>query len=97
MVETLKEKQPELGITDEEALCVKVAGLCHDLGIKCCVASGVIACVHLLYVVGNISLMTSALQGHDVHVVCPNKVMVLSPNFLINFSFLKSVLAHTGK
>ena len=34
MVETLREKQPELDITDEEVLCVKVAGLCHDLGIN---------------------------------------------------------------
>ena len=33
MIETLREKQPELGITEEEVLCVQIAGLCHDLGI----------------------------------------------------------------
>ena len=33
LVETLQRKQPELKITDEEVLCVKLAGLCHDLGL----------------------------------------------------------------
>ena len=33
MVETLKRKQPELLIDDKDVLCVKLAGLCHDLGI----------------------------------------------------------------
>lgn len=32
LVETLQRKQPELNITDVEVLCVKLAGLCHDLG-----------------------------------------------------------------
>ena len=32
LVETLRRKQRELGITDEDVLCVKLAGLCHDLG-----------------------------------------------------------------
>ena len=34
MVERLRKKQPELGITEEEVLCVQIAGLCHDLGIQ---------------------------------------------------------------
>ena len=33
LVETLKRKQPELDITDKDVLCVKIAGLCHDLGM----------------------------------------------------------------
>ena len=32
MVETLQRKQEELGITAVDVLCVKLAGLCHDLG-----------------------------------------------------------------
>ena len=32
LVEMLQRKQPELDITDEDVLCVKIAGLCHDLG-----------------------------------------------------------------
>ena len=34
MMETLKEKQPELNVTAKEVLCVQIAGLCHDLGIQ---------------------------------------------------------------
>ena len=32
LVEILQRKQPELDITDKDVLCVKIAGLCHDLG-----------------------------------------------------------------
>ncbi|KAK3567733.1 hypothetical protein QTP86_024055, partial [Hemibagrus guttatus] len=32
LIKALKEKQPELGITEEDILCVQIAGLCHDLG-----------------------------------------------------------------
>jgi hypothetical protein len=32
LVETLQKKQPELDITDKDVLCIKIAGLCHDLG-----------------------------------------------------------------
>lgn len=35
MIETLKNKQPELNITERDILLVKVAGLIHDLGHVC--------------------------------------------------------------
>ena len=31
-VENLKRCQPELNISDSDVLCIKIAGLCHDLG-----------------------------------------------------------------
>ena len=32
LVEKIHAKQPELEITPRDILCVKIAGLCHDLG-----------------------------------------------------------------
>ncbi|NXD28735.1 SAMH1 triphosphohydrolase, partial [Spelaeornis formosus] len=32
LVRTLKERQPDLNITEQDILCVEIAGLCHDLG-----------------------------------------------------------------
>ena len=31
-VESLQRHQEELGISDKDVLCIKIAGLCHDLG-----------------------------------------------------------------
>ena len=31
-METLRKNQPDLKITDVDVLCIKIAGLCHDLG-----------------------------------------------------------------
>ena len=31
-VESLQRRQEKLKITDEDVLCIKIAGLCHDLG-----------------------------------------------------------------
>uniref|UniRef100_UPI00358EFFD1 deoxynucleoside triphosphate triphosphohydrolase SAMHD1-like n=1 Tax=Myxine glutinosa TaxID=7769 RepID=UPI00358EFFD1 len=32
LIKSLKERQPELNITDKDVLCIQIAGLCHDLG-----------------------------------------------------------------
>ncbi|XP_053353441.1 deoxynucleoside triphosphate triphosphohydrolase SAMHD1-like isoform X1 [Clarias gariepinus] len=32
LVKALRDKQPELDITEQDVLCVQIAGLCHDLG-----------------------------------------------------------------
>lgn len=32
MILSIKSKQPELGITDSDVKCIKLAALCHDLG-----------------------------------------------------------------
>ena len=32
VVETLRKRQPELDLTEQDCLCVAIAGLCHDLG-----------------------------------------------------------------
>lgn len=35
LIKGLRHRQPELGVTDREAVCVLLAALCHDLGHPC--------------------------------------------------------------
>ena len=48
MMETLRKKKLPSNVTieDEDVLCVQIAGLCHDLGIKLYASTK--TCVHIL-------------------------------------------------
>jgi len=35
LVKSLRQRQPDLGVTDRDALCATLAALCHDLGHPC--------------------------------------------------------------
>merc|ERR1719453_130569 len=35
MIKSIRERQPELDITDIDVLCIALAGLCHDVGHPC--------------------------------------------------------------
>jgi HD superfamily phosphohydrolase len=35
LIKNIKDKQPELNITDRDIILIKIAGLCHDLGHAC--------------------------------------------------------------
>jgi HD superfamily phosphohydrolase len=35
LIKNIKDKQPELNITDRDVILIKIAGLCHDLGHAC--------------------------------------------------------------
>ena len=48
MADTLRREQPELNITPVDVLCVKIAGLCHDLGSTCTSAAAVYCLVYFL-------------------------------------------------
>lgn len=60
LVRSLKERQPDLDITQRDILCVEIAGLCHDLGKE-----------HLRWVValGNLAMMKSWLWGQNMWAV----------------------------
>ena len=98
MVERLRKKQPELGITEEEVLCVQIAGLCHDLGIQQ-LTYQLQECtsVHILQVIDYCIAKERYCMVMRCNFMFFNKVMVLFPTFLTNFLFLKSILVQSGK
>ena len=62
MVETLQRKQQELGITDVDVLCVKLAGLCHDLGQFIITLPTVLCTLYRIYIL--FPVLCLSLLGH---------------------------------
>lgn len=106
LVKGLRTRQPELGITDRDALCVTLAALCHDIGHPCYSHTFEV----FMHSLGRQRRLTAELnaEAHGVRTISP-EVIVEIQNYerwnheqaslslmKLLFSELSSTLEHVG-
>ncbi|RYY81569.1 HD domain-containing protein [archaeon] len=85
---TLMRNQPELDITEVDVLCVKVAGLCHDLGNINIVFEFAHAnkCRPYKYINGLFLIHIIVVDSHPLFLITPHQATVPSPTSLMVYS-----------